>query len=265
MQVVILCGGMGTRLREETEFRPKPMVKIGERPILWHIMKIFSCFGLRDFVLPLGYKGESIKEYFFNYDLMNHDIRLELGRRGGLTRLSRHHEEEDWNIVLAETGAQALKGARLKRIERYVSGSDVLVTYGDGVANIDVERLVAFHRAHGRIATVTGVSPTARFGELSYEGDRVTAFQEKPSTSPGTRLISGGFFVFKTEIFDYLRDEDGCDLEHGTLDDLAEEGELMLFRHDGFWACMDTLRDMEYLNRLWAEDRAAWKIWKDRF
>ena len=261
MEVIILCGGMGTRLREETEFRPKPMVNIGSRPILWHIMKIFSHYGHKDFFLALGYKGYVIKEYFQNYELMNNDVLIELGKPECATYMNSNHDENDWKVLLADTGELALKGARLKRLEKYIKGDDFLVTYGDGVSDIDINSLLSFHRSHGKIATVTGVNPTARFGELEFVDDCVTSFQEKPTTSSSTRVISGGFFVFNRRIFDYLTDDDACDLEYGALEKLAEGGELMLFRHQGFWACMDTFRDMQYLNRLWETRRADWKVW----
>lgn len=259
MEAVILCGGLGTRLREETEFRPKPMVNIGTRPILWHIMKIFASQGHRDFVLALGYKGEMIKDYFLNYEAMNNDVTIELGRPEN-TRLHSCHEECGWKITLAGTGEKALKGARLKRVERYVTGDDFFMTYGDGVADIDLDRLLAFHKAHGRICTVTGVNPASRFGELKIEGHRVERFNEKP-LGAGTQVINGGFMVFRRAIFERLADDDACDLEYGPLEALAAEGELMVYRHQGFWACMDTLRDTEHLNRLWAEGRAGWKTW----
>jgi len=263
MEVVIFCGGLGTRLREETEFRPKPMVHIGNRPILWHIMKIFAHFGHKDFRLALGYKGNQIKEYFSNYELMNNDMLIQFGKNGSRSYLNCNHEETDWSVLLANTGEQALKGSRLKKMQKYVKGDNFFVTYGDGVANIDVNALMDFHLSHGKIATVTGVNPTARFGELDFTGENVTSFKEKPTISNGNRLISGGFFAFRREIFDYLSDDDKCDLEYGAIELLAGRGELKLFRHAGFWACMDTLRDMEYLNRLWSQGKAEWKVWQN--
>lgn len=263
MEVVILCGGMGTRLREETEFRPKPMVNVGCRPILWHIMKIFAHYDHKDFLLALGYKGHVIKEYFLNYEMMNNDVLVELGKSKNISYINSNHDDNGWKVLLADTGELALKGARLKRLEKYIKGGDFFVTYGDGLSDIDINALLDFHRKHHKIATVTGVNPTARFGELEFAGSRVTSFQEKPTTSSGTRLISGGFFVFNRRIFDYLEDNDRCDLEYGALEKLSCEGELMLYRHDGFWACMDTFRDMQYLNRLWEDGRANWKIWSN--
>jgi glucose-1-phosphate cytidylyltransferase len=258
MKVVILCGGLGTRLREETEFRPKPMVTIGNRPILWHIMKIYAHYGLKDFILALGYKGEMIKNYFYHYEIMNNDVTLELGRPEN-TCIHQSHDETGWRITLADTGEKSLKGARLKKIQKYISEDLFLATYGDGLANIDIKALLAFHKSHGRLATLTGINPASRFGELSINGDQVRSFQEKPKTSEG--LINGGFFVFNRGIFDYLTEDIGCDLEYGPLEKIAREGQLMAYKHGGFWACMDTLRDMDYLNGLWGKNQAAWKIW----
>lgn len=260
MQTVIFCGGLGTRLREETEYRPKPMVNIGDKPILWHIMKIYAHFGHTDFVLPLGYKGKIIKEYFWNYELMNSDITLELGKKNSLC-MHNCHSESGWKITLANTGKNTLKGSRLKRVEKYIHGDTFMLTYGDGVADIDINHLVEFHHAHGKIATVTGVSPTARFGELSIKNNQVTSFQEKPDILSDGGFINGGFFVFNRKIFDYLNDNEDCDLEIGALEKIAASGELMVYKHRGFWACMDTLRDMEQLNLIWEKGEAEWKCW----
>jgi glucose-1-phosphate cytidylyltransferase len=258
MKVIILCGGMGTRLKEETEFKPKPMVRIGQKPILWHIMKIYSHYGHSEFVLCLGYRGDMIKEYFYHYEIMNSDFTLTIGQKNRM-EIHRKLEEEMWRVTLCDTGDKAQKGARLKRVEKYVDGPVFMVTYGDGVANIDIKALLEFHLAHGKLATITGVRPLARFGELTVKGQQVEAFREKPQSTAG--LISGGFFVFSREIFDYLEDRDDCDLEYGALEQLATKGELMVYEHSGFWACMDNIRDMEYLNRLWESGNAEWKIW----
>jgi len=257
MKVVILCGGLGTRIREETEFRPKPMVNIGGRPILWHIMKTYSYYGYNEFILSLGYKGETIKEYFYNYELMNNDVTLTLGHPEK-TLFHTIHEENEWTITLADTGIETLKGARLKRVEKYITGDEFMVTYGDGVSNIDINKLIAFHRSHGKIATVTGINPAARFGELKIAGNQVESFVEKPKNNSG--LINGGFFVFKREMLDYLMSDRKCDLEIGPLEKVAKDGQLMVYKHTGFWACMDTLRDMDYLNKLWNENKAEWKL-----
>lgn len=260
MQVVILCGGLGTRLKEETEFRPKPMVNIGTRPILWHIMKIYSAYGFNEFVLALGYKGEMIKDYFYHYELMDSDITLELGHAEKSCTFHNAIKENNWKITLANTGEKALKGARIKRIEKYITGDDFMLTYGDGLSNVNIPDLLTFHRSHGKIATVTGINIAARFGELKLNGDRVESFVEKANT--GSDFVSGGFFVFNRKIFNYLTDEDTCDFEFGPLEDLAKRGELMIYKHRGDWACMDTLRDMDYLNKIWDENKAFWKIWK---
>jgi len=258
LKVVILCGGMGARLREETEYRPKPMVEIAQRPILWHIMKIYAHYGLKDFILCLGYKGEVIKEYFYHYEVFNDDFTIELGNHKNI-EVHNSHAEKGWRVTLADTGDKALKGARLKRVEKYIDGDQFMMTYGDAVADIDINALLAFHRNHGRLATVTGINPTSRFGELKIKGHQVESFSEKPRTASG--LINGGFFVFNTDIFDYLSSNDNCDLEIGPLEKLAREGQLMVYKHTGFWACMDTLRDMEYLNKLWNENEAEWRVW----
>lgn len=258
MEVVILCGGLGTRLREETEFRPKPMVNIGGRPILWHIMKIFAQYGYTKFILSLGYKGEMIKEYFYHYEIMNNDVTLKLGSPEN-TYIHQSHNENGWQVTLANTGEKALKGARLKKVEKYITGDEFLVTYGDGVADVDIKALISFHRSHGKLATLTGINPASRFGELKINGNQVEAFREKPETSAG--LINGGFFVFNKGIFDYLSPDDSCDLEIGALEQIANSGQLMVYKHTGSWACMDTLRDVDYLNKLWNENKAFWKIW----
>lgn len=258
MNVVILCGGLGTRLREETEFRPKPMVNIGDRPILWHIMKIYAAYGYKEFVLALGYKGEVIKNYFYHYELMNNDVAIELGKPENI-RIHQMHEERGWKITLANTGEKALKGSRLKKVQKYITGDTFMLTYGDGVADIDIDALLEFHQNHGKMVTLTGISPTSRFGELKIKGERVESFSEKPENGSG--YINAGFFVLNRAVFDYLSEEDSCDLEIGALEKIARQGELMVYKHKGFWACMDTLRDMEYLNKLWAEANAGWKVW----
>ena len=258
MKVVILCGGFGTRLREETEFRPKPMVEIGGKPILWHVMKIYAHYGYMDFILALGYKGEMVKEYFYNYDVLNNDFTIELGNEKKV-EIHRNNAEKDWRVTLADTGDKALKGARLKRGEQYIDDDQFMLTYGDGIANVDIEDLLGFHQSHGKLATVIGINPASRFGELKMKGDQVESFSEKPKNGKG--LINGGFFVFNRGIFDYLSADDDCDLEIGALEEIAKDGELMVYKHAGFWACMDTLRDMEYLNKLWSESHAEWKVW----
>ena len=216
MQVVILCGGLGTRLKEETEYRPKPMVKIGTRPILWHIMKMYASYGFKDFILALGYKGEMIKEYFYHYELMDSDVTIELGNFQNACIFHNNVQENDWKVTLANTGEKSLKGARIKRVEKYIKDDEFMLTYGDGVSDINIPKLLEFHRHHGKIATVTGVNAAARFGELKLSGNRVERFSEKPSS--GSEYINGGFFVFNRKIFDYLTPEENCDFEFGPLE-----------------------------------------------
>ena len=259
MKAVILCGGLGTRIREETEFRPKPMVEIGGKPILWHIMKIYSHYGIKDFVLSLGYKGEMIKEYFYHYEILNNDFTIELGNKKNI-EIHSNNAEKDWRITLADTGDKALKGARLKRVQQYVDDDTFMLTYGDGLADVDINALLAFHNKHGKLATVTGINPASLFGELKIKGNQVESFIEKPRDGDG--LINGGFFVFNKGIFDYLSADENCDLEIGPLEKIAGEGQLMVYKHRGSWTCMDTIRDMEYLNKLWVEGRAGWKVWE---
>ena len=258
-QVVILCGGMGTRLREETEFRPKPLVEIGGKPILWHIMKIYSHYGFHDFVLCLGYKGQMIKEYFLNYRVMNSDftLRLDSPENPEFHAVNAH---EPWSITFVDTGAEAMTGARVKRIEPFIKGDRFMLTYGDGVADIQLEELWEFHAQHGRIATVTGVQPVSRYGELLVEDGQVRKFSEKPPAQEGH--VSGGFFVFNRRVFDYLSDDDGCILEREALERLSREGQLMSYFHTGFWHCMDTYRDFVALNEMWKKG-CPWKVWKD--
>jgi glucose-1-phosphate cytidylyltransferase len=257
-QVVILCGGMGTRLREETEYRPKPLVEIGGKPVLWHIMKIYSHYGFKDFILCLGYKGSMIKDYFLNYRLMNSDFTLRLNS-GKEPKLHDSLEDDQWTITFADTGAEAMTGARVKRIERYVTGDHFLMTYGDGVADINISRLWDFHLGHGKTGTVTGVHPISRYGELSMAGTSVKEFNEKPLDQSG--FINGGFFVFRREFFDYLSSDDTCVLEREPLDRLTREGQLIGYLHHGFWHSMDTYRDFLSLNESWKKG-APWKVWE---
>lgn len=258
MKVVILCGGLGTRLREETVFIPKPMVQVGNRPILWHIMKAYAHYGHNDFILALGYKGEVIRQYFYEYEMMNSDITIDLSQPKN-PLIHKKHDERDWKITLVDTGQNSLKGARLKRTEAHIDSDLVLVTYGDGVSNVNIEKLVQFHHSHGKLGTVTGVNIASRFGEMKIDGNRVVSFTEKPDQSDD--FINGGFFVFDRRIFNYLTLDEECDLEIGALERLAQEGQLMIHRHDGFWACMDTQRDRDYLNAIWERGDAPWKVW----
>jgi glucose-1-phosphate cytidylyltransferase len=257
MKVIILCGGLGTRIREEAENNPKPMLKIGDKPILWHIMKTYAQSGFTDFILCLGYRGEVVKQYFYNYDILSHDFTIELGSRE--VEIYNAGGERRWKITMLDTGADAMTGARIKRVERFVDGEVFMVTYGDGVADLDVRELVAFHRSHGKIGTVLGVFPPSRYGELSIESDQVLSFREKPSHRD--RLVNGGFFVFNRRFFEYLTDDENCVLEQAPLETLAADGELMVFKHRRFWQCMDTYRDYKYLNDLWAKENPPWKTW----
>jgi len=218
MKVIILCGGLGTRLREETEFKPKPMVHIGNRPILWHIMKIYAHYGFKDFILCLGYKGEMIKEYFYNYEILNSDFTIELGDSKNIELYS-NYGEKGWRVTLADTGDKALKGARLKKVEKYIDGDTFMMTYGDGVADVDISSLLSFHRRHKKLVTVTGVNPASRFGELKIKGNKVDKFIEKKAV--GAACVSGGFFVFNRDILKYLTDDENCDLEIGPLEKIA--------------------------------------------
>ncbi len=258
--VVILCGGKGTRLREETEFRPKPMITVGDRPLIWHIMKTYSHYGFKDFMLCLGYKGEMIREYFFNYDWNHNDVLLNLGDKT-VTKLNHGHDESDWKLWLIDTGAETMTGGRLKRMTPYLRQMDsdiFLATYGDGVCNVNVEAVLDFHRNHGKLATITAVRPPSRFGELVIEDSMVSAFQEKPQTSEG--WINGGYFVLSRKVLDLI-EGDNTIFEASPLKTLAALGELSVYRHTGFWQCMDTYRELEYLNNLWHQGKAIWQVW----
>jgi glucose-1-phosphate cytidylyltransferase len=256
MKVVVLCGGLGTRLREETEFRPKPMVEIGGRPILWHIMKTYAHSGFRDFVLCLGYRGNTIKEYFLNYEAMNNDFTISLGEKSRI-RYNDVHTEQDFQVTLADTGQSTMTGGRVKRIQKYIDGDTFFLTYGDGVADLNIAKLLEFHRTHGKLATVTAVTPSSRFGVLEMNKNRVMSFLEKPKMEGFT---SAGFFVLNRKVFDYLGGDD-CTFEREPLERLAREGELIAYKHEGFFFAMDTYREYEYLNQLWSKNEAPWKVW----
>jgi glucose-1-phosphate cytidylyltransferase len=245
---------MGMRLKEETEIRPKPMVEIGQHPILWHIMTSYANYGFERFILCLGFRGDVIREYFMKYHLRNCDAEVTLGREPKLQLLNRC-ALENWQVTLAETGAQTQTGGRVKRIERYIQTDDFLLTYGDAVCDVNIRDLYAFHRAHGRVATVTGVRPPSRFGELELEGDRVVSFAEKPA---GGGMINGGFFVFSRRVFGYLSSDPTCILEREPLEKLSKEGNLHVRPHEGFWQCMDTMRDVLYLRTLVESGHHPW-------
>jgi glucose-1-phosphate cytidylyltransferase len=257
MQVVILCGGLGTRLREETEYRPKPMVPVGGRPILWHIMKNYAHYGHKEFILCLGYKGDVIKDYFRNYNWHTSDVTLRLGKDA---KIDYHtsHEEADWKVTLLDTGQSTQTGGRLKQALKFVEGDQFLATYGDGVTNSDINASIDFHNQHDALATITAINPPGRFGALELDGDTVTAFKEKPQREAA--YINGGFFVFDRKLGDYLTD-DSCVLEQEPMRDLAAADQIRAFKHDGFWQCMDTFREHQMLNGMWDRGEAPWKLW----
>ncbi len=257
MNVVILAGGLGTRLAEETEVRPKPMVEIGGRPILWHILKHYAHHGYREFYLALGYKGDQIKRYFRDYHWMSANMSVSV--KDGCVSIHNGGGEDDWEVHLIDTGHDTATGGRVKRLEPFLSGGTFMVTYGDGVSNVDLRQLAAFHQRHGKLATVTAVRPPARFGGLVFEGDRVKEFQEKPQIGEG--WINGGFMVLEPGVFRYLSG-DTDSLESVALESLARDGQLMAYRHEDFWQCMDTLRELRTLQRLWGAGRAPWRVWR---
>lgn len=255
MKVVILAGGMGTRLAEETEIRPKPMVEVGGYPILWHLMKYFGCFGHSEFVLALGYKGEYIKRYFLDSQTLSGSLTLSLLDR----RVQRHDTHpDDWSIHLMDTGMETMTGGRLKRLKPLLQEGTFMMTYGDGLSDVDLSGLLEFHRRHGRLATVTAVYPPARYGAIEFDGDRVARFSEKPERGEG--MINGGFFVLEPEVLDLITD-DRTHWEREPLEQLAASEQLMAYRHPGFWQCMDTLRDKRLLESLWSAGEAPWKVW----
>lgn len=258
MKVVILAGGFGSRLAEETTIKPKPMVEIGDRPILWHIMKIYAHYGFNDFYIALGYKGELIKRYFWDMAHLEGDLLVRLG--SGAVENHTAARREDWNVHLVDTGVETQTGGRLKRLETFLRDGTFMLTYGDGVSSVDIPSLLRFHHAQGKLATVTAVRPPARFGGLVLENDLAVGFTEKPQIGEG--WINGGFFVFEPRVFDYL-DGDMASLEAEALPGLAAARQLAAFRHDGFWQCMDTLREKRWLENLWREGGKPWKVWED--
>ncbi len=256
MKVAILAGGLGTRLSEETTVKPKPMVEIGGKPMLWHIMNIYAAYGFKEFVIALGYKGEIIKDYFLNYHYRSRSLSVDLG--SGETILHNGSLNEDWNVHLLDTGMDTQTGGRIKQVAQFIGNEPFMLTYGDGVSNINILRLLEFHKTQGRLATLTAVRPPARFGQMILDGDQVTQFEEKPQIGEG--WINGGFFVLQPEISRYIKD-DQTFWEHEPLERLAAEGQLAAYRHDDFWYCMDTLRDVGLLDKFWQDGKAPWKIW----
>jgi glucose-1-phosphate cytidylyltransferase len=253
--VVILCGGMGTRLREETEYKPKPMVEIGGRPVLWHIMKIYAHYGFTEFILCLGYKGNVVKEYFLNYEMMCNDCTVQLGKDNKIT-FQNDHQEQDFKVTMVDTGLHTMTGGRIKRIEPYIKTDTFMATYGDGLADINILKLLEFHKSHGKMATLTATRAPSRYGILDMNEDgHVKSFREKVETE----WINGGFFVFNKRMFDYL--DPDCILERKPMENVAEDGQMMAYRHNGFWIGMDTYREYEMLNNMWDREQAPWKLW----
>jgi glucose-1-phosphate cytidylyltransferase len=259
MQTIILCGGMGTRLREETEYKPKPMVEIGGKPILWHIMKHYAFYGHKEFILALGYKGNCIRDYFLNYYKYKTDFTVDLAHSGEV-RMESPAIGEDWRVTLVETGEKSMTGYRIKRCGKYIRDNRFMVTYGDAVANVNLRELIEFHVKGGRSGTVTGVYPPSRFGDLITNRDIVEVFNQQTRDTVHREPINGGYFVFERNFLEMIPDDPECDMEKKPLQDLVSRKQLGVFRHDGFWQCMDTYRDYQLLNDLWRRD-PAWKIW----
>jgi glucose-1-phosphate cytidylyltransferase len=257
LRVVLLAGGLGTRLAEETEIRPKPMVEIGGRPILWHIMKHYAHYGFSEFLIALGYKGDVIKRFFLDYYTLSRSLTINLATGGVETH---GHDTEDWTVHLIDTGLYTNTGGRVKRLQPWLQDNTFMVTYGDGVSSVNLRELLRFHRAHGKLVTVTAVRPPARFGGLLFDGDRVARFTEKPQIGEG--WINGGFLVCEPGIFDYL-ESDSTSFEAHLLEQLAQDGQIMAYKHDDFWQCMDTLRDLRTLENLWNSGAPPWKVWDE--
>lgn len=255
MKVVILAGGYGTRIRDVADDIPKPMIPIGPYPILWHIMKTYAHFGHKEFIVCLGYKGQVIKDFFLNYEAYTRDLTISFGSGGGVV-YHNNHDESDWKVTLADTGIRSMTGARISRIRDYVGDEDFMLTYGDGVSDVDIGRLLAFHKSHGQVLTVTGVRPPGRFGEMVGEAGQVVEFNEKPQASAGR--ISGGFFVASPKLFDYLSAQEDLIFEQGPIRQLVTDRQLMMFEHDGFWQPMDTSREYQLLNALYENGKAPW-------
>jgi len=262
MKVVILCGGMGTRMRDHHELSPKPLIPIGSRPIVWHIMKYYAHFGHKDFILCLGNRREAFVDYFLHYHYHNSDLTIDLGRPDNVRLHNRESPTEDWRVTLADTGLHTNTGGRLKRVAPYIDGSHFMLTYGDGLGCVDLDALLDFHRRAGKMATVSAVHPTGRFGEIAVNADQVISFAEKPQTTAG--YINGGFLVFEKEfIHRYVPNDPGCYLESDALSHCARDGQLAAYCHEGFWQCMDTPREHQILEDLWRRGDAPWQVWAD--
>jgi glucose-1-phosphate cytidylyltransferase len=257
MKVVILAGGVGSRLSEETEIKPKPMVEIGGKPILWHILKHYSHYGHNEFVIALGYKGNVLKKYFMDYATLNGDMSINI-KTGEVKR--QNGKDEDWNIHLVDTGLESLTATRIKKLQQYIGNERFMMTWGDGVSDVDLEKLLTYHKSHGKLVTLTAVHPPARFGHLEIESGQIKEFSEKPQTREGR--INGAFFVLEPGVFDYIPCDGNIQWEKGPMQQLAKDGQLMAYEHNSFWQCMDTLRDKKLLEELWASGNPPWKIWK---
>ena len=257
MKVIILAGGWGSRLGQLSESVPKPMVKIGDKPMLWHIMKYYAHYGHNDFIISAGVKAQVIKEYFYNYDTYNQNFTKNFIT--GELVVHNKAKDIDWNVTVIDTGLNTLKGARIKRLEEFLKGPTHMVTYGDGLSEINIKKLLEFHNSHGKTITISGVHPPARFGEIMEKNSQVTSFVEKPQTSVG--MINGGYMVFNNNLLEYLTEDEGCDFEFNALEKLASIGEVMVFKHSGHWECVDHDRDLIHLNKLWNENKAFWKVW----
>lgn len=255
MQVVILCGGQGTRMREETEFRPKPLVEIGDKPMIWHIMKIYSYYGYNDFILCVGYKGHMLKQYFMEMYWRNNDFTLSTFNENSVKYHTRGNE--NWKITIIDTGINTLTGGRIKKIKDYVNGEEFMLTYGDGLSNVDIHKLLAFHKKKGKLATLTGVHPISPFGVMDVKNEIVTSFREKPVLED---MVNGGYMVLNKKAFDYIPEED-CSFEQEPLKRLAADGELAVYKHKDFWTAIDTYKDVERVNQLWKAGKSDWKLW----
>ncbi|TDO03331.1 sugar phosphate nucleotidyltransferase [Sunxiuqinia elliptica] len=260
MKTIILCGGMGTRLREETEYKPKPMVHIGGKPILWHIMKHYAHFGFNEFILALGYKGDAIREYFLNFNSYNQDFTVDLSN--GQIDVHGQHHDTNWKVTLVETGESSMTGYRTKLAGKYIEDDHFMLTYGDAVADVNLHQLVDYAKQQDTIGTVTGVYPASKFGEMVTNGNQVSQFKQKLRETEDKEPINGGYFVFKKEFLDYIPNDPGADLELEAFDAIVKQNQLAVYRHKGFWQCMDTFRDNQMLNKMWADD-PRWKLWKD--